>query len=185
MTVKCIMWCCSVFQMNGFCQVKSTLTVILCSVCMEQWTLSRDPVIWNAARSPSGVMPSACGESRCTVGGQRGVRLCLSVKVAVWGCVITGIRDSFHYKQMLHYGTDYITEGSTDHCCVTETTKPYGTNHCSRVHDRLWCVFSVVHSDKKKKVKIPLGIDDRWPPRLSREKRRQTKRWRNRGERKH
>ncbi len=91
-------------------------------------------------------------------------------------------RDSFHYKQVLHYGTDYITEGSTVHFCVTETTKPYGTNYCSRVHDRLWCVSVFSISLWQKNVKIPFGVDDRWPPRLSREKRRRTKRWRNRGQ---
>lgn len=187
MTVKCIVWCCSIFQTNGFCQVKSTLTVILCSVCMEQWTLSRDPVIWNAARSSSGVMASACRESHCTIGEGREVyswawvwrSLCESVlslaserplpfplqtSAALW--------DRLHnrrlHRPLLCYGNyknptalTIVLTSMTD-CDMCECF-PY---------------FTLTK-------KVPFGVDDRWPPRLSREKRRQTKRWRNRGERKH
>ncbi len=151
MTVKYVVWCCSIFQMMNFVKWRE----LLLSFC-SQWTLCRDPVIWNAARSPSGVMPQPV-ESHAAL--LERVERCTAVLECEGRCVRVCYhwhhRDSFHYKQVLHYGTDYITEGSTVHFCVTETTKPYGTNYCSRVHDRLWCVSVFSISLWQKNVKYP------------------------------
>ncbi len=146
MTVKYVVWCCSIFQMMNFVKWRE----LLLSFC-SQWTLCRDPVIWNAARSPSGVMSSACGESRCTVGEGREVYGC----AWVWRSLCEGVLSLASQRQFPLQTSAALWDRLHNRrlhspLCVTETTKPYGTNYCSRVHDRLWCVsVSVFHFDKK------------------------------------
>ncbi len=152
---------------DEFWQVKRTLTTILCSVCREQWALCRDPVIWNAA----------CGESRCTVGEGREVCGCAWVWRSLCECVLSlasqrqfplqtraALWDRLHNKRLHRPLLCYGNYKTLRHLLLFSCTRQI-----------VMCVFSVCHFDIQKKVKIPFGVDNRWPPRLSREK-RQTKR---------
>lgn len=156
-----------------------TLPVFLCLVCREQWTLCRNPAIWNTARSPSGVMPSACRESRCTVGEGGEVYGC----AWVWRSLCEGV-------------LSLASVSITNNCGIMgQTTRLHRPLLCYRNYKNPTALTIVLASMtdcdvcecfplfiQQKKGKIPFGVDDRWPLRLSREKRRQTKRWRNRGQ---
>lgn len=152
MTVKYVVWWCSIFQMMNFVKWRELL-LSFCAQCAGNSEHCVGTLWFGRQLAPHQEWCPQPVESHAAL--LERVERCTAVPECEGRCVRVCYhwhhRDSFHYKQVLHYGTDYITEGSTDHFCVTETTKPYGTNYCSRVHDRLWCVsvFSISLWQKK------------------------------------
>ncbi len=172
MTVKYVVWCCSIFQMMNFVKWRELL-LPFCAQCAGS---SEHCVgtLWFGTQLVESHAALLERVERCAAvlecEGRR-VSVCyhwhhrqfpLQTRAALW--------DRLHNKRLHRPLLCYGNYKTLRHLLLFSCTRQI-----------VMCVFSVCHFDIQKKVKIPFGVDDRWPPRLSREK-RQTKRWRNRGQ---